>query len=138
MNKKEIKRFRKWMLENYGIQDASAYEGTQTEEIAIKYAETKVKKLNKPVVSGSCFTVAKKGDFNAPWYVRLAARIVVKHMVKDGVSSYEVCGYKNTHSLDKPMPDYIQAHSSNIYHWILRKCGYATTVDKVRRYYNCN
>ena len=94
--------------------------------------------LNIPVVSCSCFTVAKKGDFNAPWYVRLAARIVVKHMAKDGVSSYEVCGYKNTNSLDKPMPDYIQAHSSNIYHWILRKCGYSTTVDKVRRHYNCN
>lgn len=50
MNKIEIKKFRKWMLENYGIQDASNYEGTQTEEIAIRYADSKVKKLNKPVV----------------------------------------------------------------------------------------
>lgn len=53
MNKTEIKKFRRWMLENYGIQDASNYKGTQTEEIAIRYAETKVKKLNKPVVKRS-------------------------------------------------------------------------------------
>lgn len=39
----ETVKFRKWMLENYGIQDASNYENTQAEEFAIKYAQQQVK-----------------------------------------------------------------------------------------------
>ena len=31
--------FKKWMVENYGIQDANAYKGTMTEEICLKFAE---------------------------------------------------------------------------------------------------
>lgn len=30
--------FRKWLIENYGIQDYNAYIGTQAEEIAIQYS----------------------------------------------------------------------------------------------------
>jgi phosphoribosylamine-glycine ligase len=44
MNKTEVKQFRKWMLKNYGIQDAQNYQDTQTEEIAIRYAKEKLKK----------------------------------------------------------------------------------------------
>lgn len=34
-----LENFRKWMKKNYSIQDVYNYEGTMTEEIAIKYAD---------------------------------------------------------------------------------------------------
>jgi hypothetical protein len=46
--KAETKKFKNWMLKNYGIQDAQNYAGTQTEEIAIDYANSvKAKALKK-------------------------------------------------------------------------------------------
>jgi len=35
------KDFRDWLRKNYGVQDYEGYRGTQTEEIAIQYAQSK-------------------------------------------------------------------------------------------------
>ena len=72
-----------------------------------------------------------KDDFSAPFYVKIAAKIVVRHMNKYETDSYEITGEKNNKI------ETIQAYPSNIYHWILRLCGYNTTSSKVSEKYKC-
>jgi len=47
--------FRKWLLKNYGLQDAEAYKGTQTEEIAKRYATECVKASQEEIAKNVKF-----------------------------------------------------------------------------------
>jgi hypothetical protein len=72
-----------------------------------------------------------KNNFSAPLYVKIAAKIVVKYMNKYKIDSFEMTGEKNNKIV------IIQVYPSNIYHWILRLCGYNINPSQVSENYKC-
>lgn len=90
--------------------------------------------------------IAKKGDYYAPFYIRWSAKTVVKWMNKHNSSYYQISGKYNwfyNNKIDHMVRNVtknedvevdISANSFDIYHWILRVCGYSCCIVDVKKW----
>lgn len=64
---KETKKFRKWVLKNYGIQESQNVKGTQVEEFAVAYSESYAMEMMK----GFYNYMLESNDYDPNWPMEL-------------------------------------------------------------------
>ena len=74
----------------------------------------------------------KDDPFWAPWYIRWAARLVVRHMTRNAISSYQVTGKVIQSNATIQTMD---CEAKFLLHWVLRCCGYELAPKDIENKY---
>lgn len=76
----------------------------------------------------------KEDPFWAPWFIRWAARLTVRWMVRSEIQGYEVSG-KNHNPNAESHHATISCDASFLLHWVLRCCGHEVSPIDIEKHY---